>query len=351
MLSQKRLGVCFLSVLPIPELVRLAKVADDAGIDSIWIGEGYHFFRRLHGEARSATTAAAAIALNTRQIKIGLGIIPPYTRHPALIAMEAVSLDELSGGRFILGLGVAKAAVMHLGFEEANLKPLGTHREAIEVIRQLLSGQEVNYQGKHYQVDAPARIDGQNAARVPIILGVTGPKLLQLAGEVADAAILPTFTTPAFVRYAANEIRKGAERAGRTLDDVPIGASLPFAVDENGAVARDAIRELTAVYIGNKIQNIRNDVILQSAGLTEEEALPISDALTRRGTKAAARMVTDEIMDKVVVAGSPAEVCQKLSDLAAAGLRLPLLYQVLGRSREEGIRLIAEAVKPVFENQ
>ena len=349
MLSEPRVGICFLSVYPVPELIRLAKIADDAGIDSIWIGEGYQFFRRLHGEARSATTTAAAIALNTRQIKIGLGIIPPYTRHPALIAMEAVSLDELSDGRFILGLGVAKAAVMHLGFEEEKLRPLGTHREAIEVIRLLLAGQAVNYQGKYFQVDAPARTDGEDAARVPIILGVTGPKLLQLAGEVADAVILPTFTTPAFVRYAANEIRKGAEKAGRSLEDVPIGASLPFCVDENGAVARDAIRELTAVYIANKIQNIRNDVILRSAGLSEDEALPISEAVTRWGAKAAARLVSDEILDKVVIAGSPSEVCGKLSDLAAEGLRLPLLYQILGRSREEGIRLIAEAVKPVFE--
>jgi 5,10-methylenetetrahydromethanopterin reductase len=349
-LSDRRIGLCFLSVLPIKEVVRIAQIADEAGIDSVWIGEGYHFFRHLHGEARSATTTAAALAVSTRRIKIGLGIIPPYTRHPALIAMEATALQELSDGRFILGLGVAKAAVVHLGIDHQDLRALGTHREAIQVIRALLAGQPVQFAGKIYKVDAPALPAGdQPVPRVPIIIGATGPKLLALGGEMADAVLLPTFTTPAFVRYAATEIQKGADKAGRRLADVPIGATLPFSVDDDGAAARNAIRELTAVYIANKIQNIKNDVILQCAGLTEAEASPISEAITRRGAKAAARLVTDEIMDKVVVAGTPREVNQKLQALAMAGLRLPLFYQILGPDRERAIGLIAEKVKPVFE--
>lgn len=350
MLSEKRVGLCFLSVLPMREIVRISQIADEAGIDNIWIGEGYHFFRHLHGEARSATTTAAAVATATKRIKIGLGIIPPYTRHPALMAMEATALHELSNGRFILGIGVAKAAIAHLGFDLQNLKALGVHRESLQVIRQLLAGSPVAFKGTHYQVDAPGLPEGERpVGHIPLIIGATGPRLLQLAGEMADAAILPTFTTPAFVRYAAAEIRKGAERVGRSPADIPIGASLPFSVDEDGAAARDAIRELTAVYIANKIQNIKNDVILRCAGLTEDEAKPVSDMVTRRGAKAAARLVTDEIMDKVVVAGSPAEVNAKLAALAEAGLRLPLFYQVLGPHRERAIGLIAEKVKPAFE--
>jgi len=344
---KKEIGICMLSATPIAEFVKVARVADEVGLDSVWVAEGYHFFRDL-GEPRSATTVAAAIALNTKRIKIGLGIIPPYTRHPALIAMEAVSLSELSGGRFILGLGAAKAAAMHMGYTAETLKPIPAHRDAIAIVRALLEGKALDYKGKTFTFDAPPRHPKEPATKVPIAMGTTGPVILKLAGEIADIVLLPTFTTPAFVRYARGEIAKGAAIAGRSVDDIPLGATIPFSVHEDSRKARDAIRQLTAVYITNKVQNIKNDTLMSAAGMSAEEAEPIARAKTERGIEAATAMVTDEIMDKVVIAGNPDEVNVKLKALGDAGMTMPLLYQVIGPDRERAIRLIAETVRPQF---
>ena len=349
MLTGRRIGVCLLSVTPLDEILRIADVAEEVGIDSIWLAEGYHFFRDL-GEPKSTTSLASAIATRTKRITIGLGIVPPYTRHPGLLAMEAQTLWELSRGRFVLGLGAAKAAALHMGWDESTLRAATTHREAMAIIRRVLAGQSFDTSGKVFSMDAPARPQRIEGAPVPLVIGATGPMMLELAGEVADAVLLPTFTTPAFVEYARERIAKGAARADRKLEDIPIGATLPFSVAEDGDAARNAIRRLTAVYIANKVQNIRNDVIVSSAGLSEAEALPISDALRTDGTEAAARMVSDEILDKVVIAGTPQEVTDKLLKLAEAGCTLPLMYQVLGPDKESALRLVAQRVQPVFES-
>lgn len=344
MLPKKQLGVCLLSVVSAKELVHLGQVADKAGLDGFWIAEGYHYFRAL-GEPSSATSIAAAIAATTSRISIGLGIVPPYTRHPGLLAMEAQTIGSLSGGRFMLGLGAAKAAALHMGWSESTLRAMPTHRESVEVIRKLMSGEQVNHEGRLYKVDAPSTT-ADDLQNIPIAIGATGPKMLELGGEIADIVLLPTFTTPSFVKFAKERIAHGAKKSGRDVDAIPLGATLPFSVDKSEEKARDAIRKLTAVYIANKLQNIRNDALMQAAEIEEREIRPIADELDRNGADAAARMVTNEIMDKVVIAGTPTQVIDRLLALSDVGLHWPLLYQVLGPNREQAIKLVAKEVQP-----
>jgi 5,10-methylenetetrahydromethanopterin reductase len=339
-LPTTHLGVCFLSVVPAPELLRLAQVADEAGLDGFWLSEGYHYFRRL-GEPSSSTSIAAAAAVLTKRITIGLGIVPPYTRHPGLLAMEARTLSTLSGGRVILGLGAAKAAALHMGWTEQTLRSVAIHRESIALTLKLLAG------AKFYKLDAPPS-PTENFSAVPIAIGATGPKMLELAGEVADLVLLPTFTTARFVKIARERIAAGAVRSGRSPETIPIGATLPFSVAEEESEAREAIRVTTAVYIANKVQNIRDDTLMRAADLSEDEAVPIAEKLQREGPQAAARMVSNAIMDKVVVAGTPIQVTDRLLGLKDAGLRWPLLYQVLGPHRAAAIKLIAQKVRPAF---
>lgn len=348
MLPKKHLGVCLLSVVPAREMLHLGQVADEAGLGGFWIAEGYHYFRAL-GEPSSATSVAAAIAATTSRIQIGLGIVPPYTRHPGLLAMECQTVARLSNDRFMLGLGAAKAAALHMGWTESTMKAMPTHRESISVIRQLMSGKAVNHEGKLYKVDAPPAT-AKDVAQVPIAIGATGPKMLELGGEIADIVLLPTFTTIPFVKIARERIAHGAAKAGRNPDEIPLGATLPFSVDQDERKARDAIRKLTAVYIANKLQNIRNDALMQAANVDEAEIRPIADELSNNGADSAARMVTNEIMDKVVIAGTPVQVTDRLLALADAGLHWPLLYQVLGPDREQAIRLIAKEVQPNLIN-
>ena len=174
------------------------------------------------------------------------------------------------------------------------------------------------------------------------------PKMLELGGEIADIVLLPTFTTAAFVKIARKRMAVGAAKSGRSVDTIPIGATLPFSVAEDEGEAREAVRTLTATYIANKVQNIRDDTLMQAAGLDESEARPIAETLQKEGPQAARRMVTNEIMDKVVIAGTPTQVTDKLIELSDAGLKWPLLYQVLGPDRPTAIRLVAQKVRPAF---
>jgi 5,10-methylenetetrahydromethanopterin reductase len=347
MAVERGIGVCLLSATPIHEYVKVARLADEVGLHSIWMAEGYHFFRDV-GEPRSATTVAAAVALATKRIKVGLGIVPAHTRHPALLAMEAVSLSELSNGRFILGLGAAKAAAMHMGYTSETHKPVPAHRDAINIVRAIFKGDAFAYQGKTFTFDAPARRKDEPTPNVPIAIGATGPLMLKLGGALADIVLLPTFTTPAFVRYARGEMAKGAAETHRNVSDIPIGATLPFSIDEDSGAAHDAIRKLVAVYITNKVTNIKNDTLMSAAGMGAEEAEPIANAATEKGIEAATAMVTNEMIDKVAIAGNPDEVNGKLQALLREGLTLPLMYQVIGPDREKAIRLVAETVQPVF---
>jgi 5,10-methylenetetrahydromethanopterin reductase len=345
-LPERHVGICLLSVTPAREMVDLAVAADKAGLDGFWIAEGYHYFRNL-GEPSSATSIAAAAAVLTSRITIGLGIVPPYTRHPGLIALEADTLRRLSGDRLVLGLGAAKAAALHMGWTEKTMRAVPTIRESIGLVRQLLDGKPVDHQGEFYKLDAPASLS-TDLKQTPIAIGATGPLMLKLGGEIADIVLLPTFSSPAFVRHARALMAEGAARVGRSADDIPIGGTLPFSVSEDEEAARNAIRRTTAVYVANKVENIRNDELMEAAELDDGEVQRIAQVMKQDGLEAAARMVTNELMDKVVIAGTPTQVTDRLLEYADAGLRWPMLYQVLGPNRKEAIQLIAEKVRPTL---
>jgi 5,10-methylenetetrahydromethanopterin reductase len=158
----------------------------------------------------------------TKRITIGLSIVPPYTRHPGLLAMEARTISTLANGRFVMGLGAAKAAALHMGLTEQTMRTVATHRESIGLIRKLLSGEAVDHQGTFYKLDAPPTIVDKSPG-VPIAIGATGPKMLELGGEIVDIVLLPTFTTAAFTKIALERMAVGAAKASRSVDTIRLG--------------------------------------------------------------------------------------------------------------------------------
>lgn len=339
-------GSCALSVFPIDELLNYAILSEKSGLHSFWISEGYHYFRSVGDEARSATTTLAAAAVNTHKIKLGLAIIPPYTRHPSLVAMEAFSLNELSKGRFMLGLGAAKAATAYLGMKDQS--PVATHRECIEIVRKILSGKAFKFEGKVFSITTLFESTAQKYQNVPVLIGATGDKMLELAGSIADGVILPTFTSPAFVLHALEKVRSGAKRANRSLDSFPVGATLHFSVSNDGSKARDAVRRAVAVYVANKVRNIQNDTLVKLAGLTEEEMLPIAKKIDERDSAGAALLVSDEMLAKVAICGTPEDCIRKLREYIDAGLNVPFAYLTAVQSyegREETIKLAAAEIQ------
>jgi 5,10-methylenetetrahydromethanopterin reductase len=341
-----------LTMEPLPEIVRHAKAMDRAGFDTIWLAEAYPWWRKHGMEARSTTALSPLLAQVTDRLAIGWGIVSPYTRHPIQVAMEARVTQEAAGpGRFYLGVGASKIFMKEIGVgERAPARPLATVRESIEIIRAALSGQEVSYEGSQFTARLPALAPEAETPRdpVPIYVAATGPKMLALAGEIADGLLTASITTPDFVRYARERLREGAERAGRDVDDLDIGCTIIASIDEDHDRGRDGAREIAGMYLANKVQNIRGaaDALLQKAGLTFDEIRPVAEAMDRGGRVAAKAEVTDEILDKTKpIAGTPTECVERIEEYREAGCT-HIMLELWGADRDRQLELFGREVLP-----
>ena len=352
-----RIGVLQLSMEPLAQTVRMAQACDRAGFDIFWLAEAYPWWRKHSMEARSSTAMTAVIATQTKNIVIGWGIISPYTRHPVQIAMEARVLQDAAGdGRFLLGLGASKIFMKEIGEGEKgkDASPAVVMRESIEIIEAMLAGGPVEYHGKAFDASAPPlKPDAHvSRARVPIYVGATGPVLQRLAGSHSDGLLTASITTPEFVKYARGNMEDGARKAGKDPGNLDLGAVIVGSVNRDSKKGKEGAREMAAMYLANKVQNIRGsaDVLLQKAGLVFEEIAPIADAMEKGGRKAAAQAVTDDILRKVcAIAGTPDECCERIAQYREAGCT-NIMLEIWGDDREEQAQLFGEAVLPHFKS-
>ncbi|MGA2371083.1 MAG: LLM class flavin-dependent oxidoreductase [Candidatus Korobacteraceae bacterium] len=350
-----RIGVLQLSMEPLPQTVRMALACERAGFDIFWLAEAYPWWRKHGFEARSSTAMTTAIATQTQRITIGWGIISPYTRHPVQIAMEARVMQDAAGdGRFLLGLGASKIFMKEIGEGEKgrDAGPAVVMRESIEIIEAMLAGEAVEYHGKAFDVSAPALKADAHVSRapVPIYVGATGPVLQRLAGSHSDGLLTASITTPDFVRYARGNMEEGAKKAGKDPSALDLGAVIVGSINRDSKKGREGAREMAAMYLANKVQNIRGsaDVLLQKAGLAFEEIAPIADAMEKGGRKAAAQAVTDDVLRKVcAIAGTPDECCARIEEYRRAGCT-NIMLEIWGDDREEQAKLFGEAVLPQF---
>lgn len=350
-----KIGVLQLSMEPLNHAVSMAKACDKAGFDIFWLAEAYPWWRKHSFEARSSTSMTAIMARETRNIAIGWGIISPYTRHPVQIAMEARVLQEAAGrGRFLLGLGASKIFMKEIGEGESGQEvgPAVVMRESIEIIRQMLAGDEVRYQGRAFSASAPPLKSDADVPRwdVPIYVAGTGPVMQRLAGSHSAGLLTASITTPAFVRYSRANMDEGARRAGLDPSTLELGSVVVGSIDMDSRRGREGAREMAAMYLANKVQNIKGsaDVLLEKAGLNFEELQPIADAMESGGRKAAAAQVSDEILRKVCpIAGSPEDCIQRIQEYRDAGCT-SIMLELWGENREQQARLFGEAVLPHF---
>jgi 5,10-methylenetetrahydromethanopterin reductase len=223
-------------------------------------------------------------------------------------------------------------------------------REAMEIVKAMLEGGPVDYQGRAFQAHAPALKDEAHIPRtvVPMYIAGTGPVLQKMAGEISDGLLTASITTPEFVRYSRKNMEEGARKAGRDPSSLDLGAVIVGSIHRDSRKGKEGAREMAAMYLANKVQNIRGsaDVLLQSAGLTFEELQPVADAMERGGRRAAARAVTDDILEKVhAIAGTPDECIARIEEYRAAGCT-NIMLEIWGDDREEQARMFGEAVLP-----
>jgi len=349
------IGVLQLSMEPVRETVAMAKACEEAGFDAFWIAEAYPWWRKHSFEARSSTAILAVIAAQTQRIQLGWGIISPYTRHPVQIAMEARVMQDLAGDRFLLGLGASKIFMKEIGEGEGEkIGPATVMRESIEIIRGVLQGAAFDFQGKAFAANVPPLNSDAHAPRgiPPIYIAGTGPVLQKMAGSLGDGLLTASITTPEFVRYSRRNMEEGAGKAGKDPFTLVLGSVIVGSINCDSAKGREGAREQAAMYLANKVQNIRGsaDVLLQCAGLSFDELRPVADAMENGGRKAATKAVTDEILEKVCpIAGTPSECIERIQQYRAAGCT-HIMLEIWGDDRIGQARLFGKAVLPHFRS-
>jgi 5,10-methylenetetrahydromethanopterin reductase len=335
-----RIGVMQLTMEPVDEMLATARALDDHGFDTIWLAEAYPWWRKHQMEARSSTVVSALMAQATERLTIGWGIISPFTRHPVQVAMDARVVQELAPGRFILGFGTSKI-FLNNALMQTN-KTLGPMRDAVTIVRGVLSGDAFRYDGDTWSADVPAMNADAPHDVPPVYVAATAPKMQALAGEIGDGCLTPSITTPAFVGYTRNNVQA----------DIDIGCTIVASIAEDRDEGRDGAREIAGMYLANKVQNIKGaaDTLLELAGIDVEEIRPVAVAMERGGRLAAKEQVTDEILDKCKpIAGTPADCIAAIEEYRDAGCTHVML-ELWGAKRHEQIRLFAEKVLPEFRS-
>jgi len=286
-----------------------AQAAERMGFNSFWVPEDYAF--------PGAFSCCAAAAAATSKIKIGTGVVNPFTRHPVLIAMELAALDQISGGRAILGLGASLRFWIEEQMGMRYDKPLAALKETVAIIRGLFAGEQLKYQGQVFTAAAGMRFNLQPLrAEVPIYLGATAPRALELAGVMADGW-LPFGFGPQAVAPAIARIRAGAARAGRGLAKFDFSSLIFTAVAEDDVTAREFIKPRLARFLG-WFANQPDLPMFTDFGFTPEDVSAIRQSRERGEVRT--DMVSEAMLDGFALAGSPERCREKLSGMIEAGI-------------------------------
>jgi F420-dependent oxidoreductase-like protein len=321
----------------------IAQTAEALGYDSIWTAEAY---------GSDAATVLAWLAAGTSRIKLGAGIFQIPGRSAAMTAMTAATIDNLSGGRMILGLGSSGPQVSE-GFHGVRFgKQLQRTREYVAVVRMALARQKIEYHGETLELPLP---DGPGKAlkltirpiqeQIPIFLAVLGPKNVALAGEIADGW-LPVFFSPEHTKALRVPLEEGAARAGRSLDAFRICPSVNVMIDDDLENARNTMRPILALYVGgmgSREQNFYNRLV-SSYGF-EREAEQVQELYLAGKKTEAMFALPDELIDLVSIVGPLDRVKAKIRAFQDAGVDTLIVWPVLPdhQQRKEQLRLIAEA--------
>jgi len=315
------------------DIAAKAKHAEDAGFDQVWTGND------LFGGP--GIIALASIAMATSRIKFGSGVIDPVSMHPAQIAQIASGLQDLSGNRFLLGIGAGSEVFYSWGGITAK-SPVVRTREGVLAIRELVEGR------------SPAGLPGvapgwlpQGKLRfsrpTPIYIGAMGPKMLELTGKIADGA-LPLCLPPRHVYGVVEQIKAGAEKAGRSIDDIDVAACVWVSISED----RDEARWLLAKHIAEYSGSL-SVAALEANGMDPEEFATTQQlVLDGREDDAIRFVIASDTMLDLGIVGGPDDVIEQCGALIDAGVKHISFGPPVGPDTQAAITILGEKVFPAL---
>jgi 5,10-methylenetetrahydromethanopterin reductase len=303
----------------------IVRYAEAKGFEAVWQAES-----RL---VRDAVVPMAAYAAVTERLKVGSGVINNWTRNIGLLAATFLTLDDLAPGRVLCGIGAWwDPLARNVGIDRR--KPLQAMRDTVEVLRRLLHMERVTFHGEFHHVDGIELdvVHGRREPRqVPIYIGATGLKMMELAGEIADGVLLNYCVPPDYNKGAMAALEQGARRAGRSADDLDRPQLVVCSVDKDREVAFDSTRELLTQYLAQQPH------IAQASGVAAEVVAQIQSILgwpaTHEQIRRAKHLVPDELIARITASGTPEEARAKVEEYRRYGATCPILYPVGGDVR------------------
>ncbi len=324
-MSSLEYGVGLFPTESVPRIVQLGKQAEELSFSHVWIGDSHLIWRE-------AFVNMAAVALHTSRVVIGTGVTNPVTRHPSVLASAYATLDEMAPGRFAVGIGLGDSSLETMGRKQALLAEF---EEAVAQMRAVIEGGEAELSSGRI------RLNFAQNRRVPFYVAASGPKMLELAGRLADGVIILVGVDAGAVERAVERIAAGAASAGRKLSDIDLVLWVPCAVSENPG-ARDAVKAHVARVIAHPLPftlDEREQKVLDDI----RQAYNYYQHMDQRAAQA--RVIPDWLVDKFAIAGTPDECHAKVRELERSAINQVAIipYDVGDADRGETMRLFAGA--------
>ena len=328
-----KFGIEFVPNMKYYELEYYVKLAEDSGFEYTWITDHYN--------NRNVYAMLTILALKTSRIKIGPGVTNPYHISPALTASAIATINELSNGRAVLGIGAGdKVTFDRIGIGWT--KPLKRMREAVEIIRSLHAGKSVSYDGEIFKFNG-ARLDFK-AGNIPIYIGAQGPKMLQLAAELGDGVLINA-SHPRDFESATENIDAGLDRAGKSREDFDVVAYASMSVDKDAEKAKNSAKIVVAFIVAGS-----PDVIFERHGISMDDVNKVREALNNAFTKGdwpgVGKAVTDEMIECFSISGSPDMVIDRINELSKSGVTQVVAGSPIGPDKKKSIQLIGREIIP-----
>ena len=314
------------------DFVDCIALADELGFGGVWVADSQSVFR-------DAFMALTLFADRTKHMELATGVTNVTTRHPAVLAHSFATLDEISGGRAVLGIGIGDSAVYNIGQKPARLKRL---EEVIAVLRTLMAGETAHFDGVDIKVSWPPR-------KVPVVIACTGPKSLQLAGRIADGVLFQVGSDPKLVRYARKNIEIGANQAGREAAEIKLYQRLACAVAQDREQVRTEARGYAAVAAGTIYTAIPKEDMPEA--LWEDLRIMKQEYdYHQHGSMDArqAELITDRILDAVAIAGTPDEAVPRFRELMELGVE-NFVLPIVTKNPETIVKMLAGQIMPHLE--
>lgn len=309
-MAETSIGLVTLGDIPLRRLLELVRRADAGGMSTAWVTDEPFF--------RGALPTAVACTLQTSRIRIGLGVLNPYDHPPAWMAKDFATLQELAGGRAVLGIGASwRPPIEAQGIPWT--RPLAAVRDTVHIVRGLLAGGPCSYQGGKFRVQDVQLGFTPEPADVIVHIASMFPKSLVQSGQIADGVILSILCPAPYVRRARALVEEGARAAGRSLDGFEIVQYLPMEVGEDGAAARASVKRYVGFFIRHSYGSDPGH--WQTVAELGEFDLEEFAAIHRRlqAGDPPEQVVPDGFLDRFAVAGTPEECLELLAGYKQAG--------------------------------